>query len=98
MLCRSSVFNYMRRLVNRAGVRLRYWADGPEGRSAVHVLGAWEDGELLVEPVEGAVVLADTQQQARHRACAPPRRNRLPGQQEFCSSPLCLPAGPWRRL
>lgn len=53
--------------MNRAGVRLRYWADGPAGRSEVHVLGAWEEGELLVEPVERSVVLADTQQQARAR-------------------------------
>ncbi len=31
----------------------------------MHVLGAWEDRELLAEPVKRATVLADTQQQAR---------------------------------
>lgn len=50
------------RLVNLSGMRLRYWA---AGRSQVHVLGEWEESELLVEPVEQSVVLADTQQQAR---------------------------------
>ncbi len=64
----------------------------------MHVLGAWEDGELLVEPVERAVVIADTQQQARPRACALPRRGRLPGEQEICSCPSGLTAGPRRRL
>ena len=53
------------RLVNLSGVRLRYWAEGPARRSQVHVLGEWEESELLVEPVEQSVVLADTQQQAR---------------------------------
>lgn len=51
--------------MNLAGVRLRYWAEGPGGRSPVHMLGEWEESELLVEPVEQFVVLADTQQQAR---------------------------------
>ena len=46
-------------------MRLRYWAEGPGGRSQVHMLGEWEESELLVEPVEQSVVLADTQQQAR---------------------------------
>ena len=46
-------------------MRLRYWAEGPAGHSQVHVLGEWEEGELLVEPVEQSVVLADMQQQAR---------------------------------
>lgn len=46
-------------------MRLRYWAEGPAGRSQVHVLGQWEESELLVEPVEQSVVLANTQQQAR---------------------------------
>ena len=29
----------------------------------MHALGAWEESPLLVEPVEKAVMLADTQQQ-----------------------------------
>ena len=51
--------------MNLSGVRLPYWAEGPAGRSQAHVLGEWEESELLVEPVEQSVILADTQQQAR---------------------------------
>ena len=57
------------RLVNKSGLRLSYWAAGPDsghgGHGGVHVLNAWEESPLLVEPVERAVILADTQQQVR---------------------------------
>lgn len=50
--------------MNRSGLRLLYWAATPAGKSTVHVLKAWEESPLLVEPVQGNVVLAETQQQA----------------------------------
>jgi hypothetical protein len=68
------------RLVNKSGLRLSYWAAGPGGGGGVHTLNAWEESPLLVEPVERAVVLADTQQQVGlglPAACA-----------QFCSSQI----------
>ena len=53
------------RLVNRSGLRLSYWVDGPQGRSNVFYINSWEEGPLQVEPLEKTVVLTDTQLQVR---------------------------------
>ena len=51
------------RLVNKSGLRLSYWVDGPDGRSEAFSVNSWEEGPLHVEPVEKHVVLSDTQLQ-----------------------------------
>ena len=49
--------------MNRSGLRLSYWVDGPQGRSNVFYINSWEEGPLQVEPLEKTVVLTDTQLQ-----------------------------------
>ena len=53
------------RLVNKSGLRLSYWVDGPAGRSEAFSVNSWEEGPLHVEPVEKTVVLPDTQLQVK---------------------------------
>ena len=49
--------------MNRSGLRLSYWVDGPEGRSNVFYINSWEEGPLQVEPLEKTVVLTESQLQ-----------------------------------
>ena len=55
--------------MNKSGLRLSYWVDGPAGRSEAFSVNSWEEGPLHVEPVEKTVVLTDTQLQVCHGCC-----------------------------
>lgn len=75
-----------RRLVNKSGLRLSYWVDGPAGRSEAFSVNSWEEGPLHVEPVEKTVVLSDTQLQAQSVAAG---SCLLPHFSQLCGG-LCL--------
>lgn len=51
------------RLVNKSGLRLTYWSESDTGQGTAYALNAWEESPLMVEPVQKAIILADTQQQ-----------------------------------
>ena len=69
--------------MNKSGLRLSYWVDGPEGRSEAFSVNSWEEGPLHVEPVEKTVVLTDTQLQVSFAA--------MPGPFS-CAGAACLAA------